>query len=228
MMHERVAVYRRSGFLYFFAGITSLILSYWVNNQDIIVNHDGICYLLSAQAFSVLGLHGVMQLCPQSQWPFYPLLIHLFVQFSHLSYHLAAYMLDSVFTCITVVTFILIIKELGGTRRVCWLAAGVILLAHEFNSVREYIVRDHGFWACYLLSLFFLLRFFHKPTYWMALAWGSSLLIATLFRIEGAIFLMALPLLSWCYAGSFLQRTKNFFLLNVLSMAISVTLLMWL
>ena len=74
-----------------------------------------------------------------------------------------------------------------------WLAAGVILLSHELNSVREYIIRDHGFWTFYLSSLFFLLRFFKKPIKSYALGFSLSLAIATLFRVEGSLFLLFLP-----------------------------------
>ena len=74
-----------------------------------------------------------------------------------------------------------------------WFALGVILLSHQFNSVRQYIVRDHGFWAFYLVSLYFLLKYVEDVSWKNALAWSASLLMATLFRIEGAIFLLTLP-----------------------------------
>ena len=97
-----------------------------------------------------------------------------------------------------------------------WLASAVMLLSHEFNILRQDIIRDHGFWAFYLASIYFLLHFFRQPNWKSACAWGVSLLVATLFRIEGAIFLLVLPFLSWfCVKYSSRERAKFFLMLNV-------------
>jgi len=218
--HERV--------LYFFAFTASILLSFWLGYRETVINPDGICYLLSAQMVGVATLTDVMHLCPQSQWPFYSILIHVFVQISHLSYMAAAYLLDGFFSLVSIVTFILIVKELGGSRRVLWLAAFVILLNHQLNSVREYIIRDHGFWAFYLVSIFFMLRYFRKPKWVVAIIWNASLLLATLFRIEGAIFLFVMPFLSWFYFR-YPKRTraKFFFALNLPTIFVCVIIAIW-
>lgn len=201
----------RERLLYVFAAFASLLLSGWIAYRETVINPDAICYLVSAQAVGELGVSGAMHLCGQAIWPFYSVVIYAFVQLTHLSYPVAAYCLDGFFTLVSVLAFILIVKALGGSRRVLWLAAGVILLSHQFNSVREYIIRDHGFWAFYLCSLLFLLHYFARPRLITALAWSASLFIATLFRIEGAIFLLVLPLLSWCVVHhSWRQRARSF------------------
>lgn len=219
---------QRELFLYLFAILTSVLLSFWIDYRETVINPDAICYLLSAESVGKLGVSGAMQLCGQAKWPFYSVLVYGLVQISHLTYPAAAYILDAVFSLLSVLAFILIVKELGGSRRVLWLAALVILLSHEFNSVREYIIRDHGFWAFYLGSLLFLLRYFKKPTWQTALAWSASLLIATLFRIEGAIFLIAIPFLSlFQFSYSMKQRIKFFFTLNLLMLLICLTMGCW-
>ena len=220
---------RKEGFLYFIAALTSLLLSFWLSYQAAIINPDAVCYLLSAQAVGELGLSGAMHLCAQSQWPFYSALIYSVVRLTHLSYPIAAYFIDALFTLLSVLTFITIVKQIGGSRRVLWLAAAVILLSHEFNSVREYIIRDHGFWAFYLLSILCLLRYIDKPTWTMALAWSVSLIAATLFRIEGAMFLLALPFLIWFYpAYTFKERALSFFRLNLPVLLICALIISWL
>ena len=101
--------------------------------------------------------------------------------------------------------------------------------AHEFNNVREYIIRDHGFWAFYLISLLCLLHYFSKPKRVTALAFSGSLLLATLFRIEGAIFLLVLPWLAWCHFNLPLrQRLKHFVLLSLPLIVAGVAILAWL
>lgn len=214
--------------IYVVALLTSIALSYLIGYRNAVINPDGICYLLSAQTVGSASFKDVMHLCPQSQWPFYSTLIYALVQISHLSYAAAAYLLNGLLTLISVVTFIKIIKELGGTSRVLWLAALVILFAHQFNNLRDNIIRDHGFWAFYLISFYLLLKYFREPKWTTALAWNASLAIATLFRIEGIIFLLAMPLISWfCMSYSFKERAKSFFILNLPLILIGMVLAAW-
>ncbi len=213
---------RHDYFLYFFAISASILLSVWIDSHETVINPDAICYLLSAETIGSVGLHGAMHLCGQAQWPFYPLLIYSVVQISHVSYLASAYILNSFFSLLSVLAFIFIVKELGGCKRTLWLAAGVILLSHQFNGVREYIIRDHGFWACYLISFVFLLRYFEHPRRLTALAFSFSLLMAALFRIEGIIFLITLPFLSWLTPRiSFSEKLQRFILLNLLIIIIT-------
>ena len=201
--------------VYFVAMLGSILMSAWITVNASVINPDAICYVLSAEAIVTSGFSKAMQLCPQAKWPLYSFFIYGFAQLTHLSYVVSAYILDGFYTLISVVMFIAIIKELGGTRRMLWLAVLVILCAHQFNSVRQYIVRDHGFWAFYLISIWFLLRYFREQKVTAALCWSASLLMATLFRIEGLIFLLLLPFLSWCCTQlSLRQRAIRFLVLN--------------
>jgi len=213
--------------IYIIALIASLTLSFWIGERDSVINPDGICYLLSAQILGFSSIKEAMHFCPQAQWPFYSTLIYTVVKISHLSYHTAANVLNAGFSLLSVMTFILIMKELGGTRRILWLAAFVILFDHQFNVFCDNIIRDHGFWAFYLLSMYYLLRFFRDQRWTMAFAWNVSLFIATLFRIEGVIFLCALPLVAWFYPDSFKQRAKSFITLNLPMLVLGFSLAIW-
>lgn len=228
-MKKELPFFKSVGFLYFFAVVTSLILSLGIGLRQAIINPDAVCYLTSAEAIGRIGIKGAMQICSQANWPFYPAIIYGVVQITHLSYPAAGYAVDAIFTALSVLFFLMIVKKLGATQRILWLAAGVILLSHEFNGVREYIIRDHGFWVCYLLSILLLLNFFTQPNWKSAIGWSASLLAATLFRIEGAIFLLVLPYLAWCSASfSWRERTKCFFMLNALLLGIVAIIGAWL
>lgn len=225
---SKASFYCRENFVYFFAAFASLLLSFWISYRETVINPDAVCYLLSAQSIGEVGIKGAMQLCGQAHWPFYSVLIYGFVRLTQLSYPISAYVLDGFFSLLSVLFFIQIVKELGGSLRIMWLSAIVILLSHEFNSVREYIIRDHGFWAFYLGSLLFLLRYFRSPSLKTGLAWSVSIMLATLFRIEGVIFLFALPLLSWFYLRfSFWQRAKCFITLNLPTLIIGLMMGSW-
>lgn len=215
--------------VYLFAICCSLLLSSWLAYKQILINPDAICYLQSAKIIGAGGLRKAMNLCPQAQWPFYSVLIYSLATIFHLSVEIAAYAVDAFFSTLTVVTFIAVVRQLGGTGRVLWLAAAVILLAHEFNAVRHYIVRDHGYWAFYLCSLFLLLRYLSLLRWTYALGWSVSLLSATLFRLEGIVFLVLIPWGLWFLSSlSGWQRCKSFFQLNLIPLVTGTAVLGWL
>jgi hypothetical protein len=225
-MHKSALVYNQR--IYVFAFVVSILISFWIGYRDAVINPDGICYLLGAQLVGTASLHEVLHLCPQSSWPFYSTLIYAFAHLSHFSYPISAYVLNGLFSIISTLAFIMIVKEMGAKGRVLWLAALIILFDHQFNSLRITIIRDHGFWACYLISIYSLIRFFKQPTWVAAMAWSISLLLATLFRIEGAFFLIGLPFLIWINKDySWRQRAKAFFMLNVSIVLIAFVLILW-
>lgn len=209
------------------AAVVSLVLSLWISSQQVIINPDAICYLKSASVAGESGVRSAMALCGQASWPFYSIVISYFSKLSFLSMLAAANMLDAIFTMISVLTFIAMIGQLGGSRRVLWLAAFVILSAHQFNAVRQYIIRDHGFWAFYLASLFFMLRFVRLPNLKDALGFSASLSLAALFRIEGGVFLVFLPLLAWITDGNRRQRMKAYLQLNMAIIAAAAAMGIW-
>lgn len=222
-------IFNRDALVYYVAGLLSLLLSIWIVLRESVINPDAICYLSSAEIFGKSGLHAAMNFCPQARWPFYSILIYATGSLTHLSFTNAAYALDALFTLITVLSFIAIVKTLGGEKRVLWLAALTILTAHEFNSVRMDIVRDHGFWAFYSLSILFLLRFM-KQTHWFdALLWSVSLIVATLFRLEGIFFLLLLPFITFFKSDqSIAKRSREFLLLNMPLMITCLMISAWL
>lgn len=226
------AIARKQLTLYSLAVCFSLLLSVWAMLKTVVINPDAICYLYSAEAVAK-GLAFASHLCEQARWPFYSVLIFGLSKISHLSSIASAYMLDGFFSLISVVTFIAIISLFTQRMRVIALSAVVILLAHEFNGLRVEIIRDHGFWAFYLLSLFFALCYFmrssqHSTPWRYALLWSASLVIATLFRIEGVVFLLLLPLAALIdRRHTMITRIKMFFQLNTLMLLGGVALLVW-
>ena len=207
--------------------LLSLLLSAWVDWQQQVINPDGICYLQSAAAYPTLNLKAITQLCAQAQWPFYSVLIQNVVQLTHWSYMTAAFVLNGLFSGLIVAFFMLICAELGAARLTLWFALFTILFTHDLNSVRASIIRDHGYWAFYLLSVYAFIRYFKKPSWPSAVSWSVSLILATAFRIEGAIFLLLLPTLMLCQTNlSWREKGKEFFRLHSLSIAgVSIALL---
>jgi hypothetical protein len=201
--------------VYLTAAVLSLLLAYDGSLRASVINADGICYLQSAATIGLAGVHAAMQVCGQAQWPFYSILIHGFSAVSQLSLINAAFMLNGLLSVLTVLAFIYLVKMFTERKPVIWFAAATILLMHEFNSVREYVIRDHGFWAFYLISVVLLIQYFRQPSWRGAMLWSGALILATLFRVEGVLFLLLLPWLAWFGQG---QRWRQFLQLNTATM----------
>lgn len=213
---------------YGLAALISLCLSASIYFKSVMVNPDAICYLLSANTLQQSNLGSAMSLCGQAAWPFYSVMIFLFAKSFSLSLLTSAFVLNALLTLISVLAFMAIVEKLGGDIKVLWLAAFVILTAHEFNSVREYIVRDHGFWAFFLVSFLFYLRFMRENTWLNALGVGLSLMMAALFRVEGIVYFVILPWLVFFTAENLRTKVTNFLKLNILVLAGVSSLLVWL
>lgn len=214
---------RKHKVIYLVAASLSLLISMWLYFRESVVNPDAICYLQSATGMQY-GLKYAMHVCDQAKWPFYSIFIYAISQLTHFSYESSAYLIDALFSCVSVVTFISIVSLITDKKRILWFAAFVILLSHEFNSVRQYIVRDHGFWAFYLASIYFLIQYYREHRWRYALAWSVSLIVATLFRVEGLIYLLIVPLFSWLQLrDGFMLRCKSFLQLNTLTILCGLT-----
>src|SRR5260221_14698638 len=92
----------RTSTLFIFTFLLSILMSAWLGYRETVINPDAICYLLSAKMVGTNGIHPAMQLCDQARWPFYATLIYGFVHLTHLSYSLSAYLLDGIFSLLSV------------------------------------------------------------------------------------------------------------------------------
>ena len=178
--------------IYFWAslasiGITFIMLAY---NQPFDV--DGIGLLKAAAVFTH---HGIKQAMSVYRWPFYPILIALVANIFHLSLLHSAYFLNTVLDTVTVVLFIMLVKELGGTRRLQIVGTFIILFFPYLNQFRHSVLRGHGYYAFALLAVLFLIRYCRLYQWRYAIGWGLAIIVAALFRIESAVFACFLPLI---------------------------------
>lgn len=216
-----------SRWIYALTAFVSLSFSLYLSRQTVMINPDAVCYLLSAQTFGESNISNAMHLCGQAEWPFYSVMIYAVAKLASISLLNSAFILNALLSLMTVLAFIAIVEKLGGSKRVLWLAAFVILTAHQFNSVREYIVRDHGFWAFFLISFLFYLRFMRDHSWFNAIAASCCLLLAALFRVEGVVYFLALPWLALFSADHWRGRFVNVCKLNLLSLLGVAALLLW-
>jgi hypothetical protein len=179
--------------IYLLAGLASFILTLIMLSYNQPFNKDGILYLKTAEVFAKHGVRVALSF-HDNNWIFYSVLIALTSKLTTLSFLHAAYLLDAILDAATIVLFITLIKELGGSRKIQIISALVILLFPHINFYRHNILRGHGYYLFALLAILFLIRFYKNDKWRDTIGWGIAITLATLFRIEGAVLACFLPL----------------------------------
>lgn len=200
----------------------SIIFSLTVLFQQDLLNGDGVLYVGVASLFQngqfsdAFALYG---------WPFFSLLIAAVDMVTGVGLDASAYTLITIFDAALLVAFILIVKELGGDTRVQIAAVVVLFSLAYMNENRADVIRDHGYWSCYLFSLLLFLKFYKSPGLWLSFGWSFTILLGALFRIEGLVIWAALPMvLLFSSNTSALDRLQNLFKAYLLHILIGITL----
>ena len=171
----------------------SLLISAWCVYLDPVINNDGIQYIKAAQR---IADGQFSELITIYKWPFYPFLIALIQLLLPVNIEVAAHLLNAGLTIILVIAFLSLVYELGGNRKTITVAAFIILLFPSVNELRSEIIRDIGYVGFYLYSITFLLRYFRNKERRNLFGWLVCMTFAIFFRIEGAILLFVLPIVS--------------------------------
>ncbi|HNV88024.1 MAG TPA: hypothetical protein PKL53_03565 [Methylotenera sp.] len=189
------------------------------------INPDSVLYLEAAKLFAKGEWQAGFSVFP---WPLYSLCIVATHKFTFLSIHHAAQLLNVVFFGIATASFLKIIQLAGGKQRQI-IAGALIWLSAQYmiGGVLEMLMRDEGFWAFYLTSLVFFIRFYKTDHFKDALLWQLCIMLATLFRIEAILFLLLLPLILLLKKqGTFTARLVNLFKCNVIHFALAFIVIM--
>lgn len=203
----------------------SVLLSIWLVYSDNVINGDGVLYLKSAEAFANGNWQEGVNIY---RWPLYAALIGGLHYISGLETDVVAYVLNGALYALLVWTFLSIVKFFGADRRTLWIAAILILALPSLNSYRAFIIRDVGYWAFYLLGLSAFFRFQRNPRLHTALGFGAAMTVATLFRIEGIVFLVFMPLVVLCRSGVQAQKTlAQFAKLNIVLILDVIAVASW-
>lgn len=168
----------------------SLILTFYLQVTHGRLNNDAYIYFKAAKAFIDSGIQGAMTVYP---WPFYPMLIGLMSQLTHLDFAQSAYTVNALLHVFFTLGFVCLVRELGGDKKTQWFALLIIFVHPLLAELRIHIYRDYGFWAFLLIGLTGYLRYLKTQSVQSAAVWSSSLAIAGLFRVEGWILLALLP-----------------------------------
>lgn len=169
----------------------NIVLSLWCINSDPIINNDAVTYLAIAQKL-VDGYWN--ETFTYYSWPFYSILIAATANLFSLEVITAAYVANTLFAALISLAFVSIVRELSNNNRAIILIATLIIIFFpSINKYRSFIIRDFGYLACYLWSLYFLVRYSSNLNKTHLAGWLACALLSCLFRFEGIIFLLAIP-----------------------------------
>ena len=193
--------------------IFSLLLSLFAFYTDDIINRDGVMYMDMAEAFLSGGLVATAKIY---NWPFFSVLVAFTHQITGFTLEYSACILNSLlFVLLTDILILLSNKLLPNTRQLS-IAAILILCFPAINEYRDFIIRDIGYWTFCSLALYRFILYIDTPTIKNATFWQITAVIAILFRIEGAIILLALPLFILMTRQPVTQRLLQLVQLNYL------------
>jgi hypothetical protein len=212
--------------LIFLMSMTGILLAVEINYiQHGWINNDSVLYFEAAQRAVARDWQGMMQIFP---WPFFSLLIAGLHQLTGLSIHLSAQILNIGFFGIATFSFLSLIQQCGGKNSE--ITAGALLLfsaSYIVGDILPMLIRDQGFWAFFLLSMLFFMRYTLLQRWQDAFWWQVAMTLALLFRVEAIVYLFTLPLLLLVMSGKPLrQRLIRFLHANSLTIIWMLILLM--
>jgi len=170
----------------------SIVISIWIIFTDDLINSDGVVYIeVAAKIADGEWLASIKQY----SWPFYSILIALVSKISFMGLETSAYVINILFQALLAFVFVRCAQLMGGSNKVALFAAILLLTNVTLNGYRDQIIRDFGYWAFFFTALYFFLQYHQSRLIKYAIGFGISILVATLFRIEGIVFLFLVPLL---------------------------------
>lgn len=171
--------------------LLSFILSVLAIVTDDLVNSDGILYTNSAEAFVASGLAAASNVY---DWPTLPILGAVLSKWLFISPLNSLYLLSIIFFVLLTDALTLLVHQSSRDIKITAIASILILSFYTLNEYRDFIIRDTGYWAFSALALFHLINFLNNAQKKSLHLWQLFAFFAALFRIEGLVILMLMPL----------------------------------
>jgi hypothetical protein len=192
-MKNFISNFTQEKYIPWWAAASAALVALWMIFQSHgVINNDGILYIEAAKQFAN---HEWQKGFALYNWPAYTLLIALVNALTGLEFQASAHFISIIFFAFTAAGVVVLTKEVGGDRRTM-VAAALLLCCSPYivRSLLPMVIRDHGFLAFHIWSLVFFLRYYRNNSMKDAFSWGCTAILATLFRIEGIVYLAFLPL----------------------------------
>jgi hypothetical protein len=203
-----------------FTALASLLLSLQAVYFDDILNRDGIMYLQMVEAYVAGGLIAARTIF---DWPAFSILVAWIHQLTPFSIETSAFITNSLLFLLLTDALVLISSLIVSSQRQLLIASILILCFMPINEYRDFIIRDVGYWAFCSLALYQFMKYMHYSTFNRATLWQVFMIVAILFRIEGTVIFLALPLFllfTHSFATAFKELAQTYYLLIISSFII--------
>jgi hypothetical protein len=203
-----------------FTALASLLLSLQAVYFDDILNRDGIMYLQMVEAYLAGGLIAARTIF---DWPAFSILVAWIHQITPFSIETNAFITNSLLFLLLTDALVLISSIIVSSQRQLLIASILILCFMPINEYRDFIIRDVGYWAFCSLALYQFMKYMQTSSFSRATLWQAFMIIAILFRIEGTVIFLALPLFllfNQPFTIAFKQLIQTYYLLLISSFII--------
>lgn len=208
--------------------LVSIIYACWVIYlQHGWINVDSILYFEMAKHIANGDFKAAYEV-EKFSWGFYPALIALVHKLAGLSLQASANVLIVFLFAGLVAGLMRLVKVAGGGWPEQYLAVFLLFGARYIvGDILPMAMRDLGYWTMMLWAVNFLILYYQHTKISDAFYWQGFAIIALLFRIEGAVQLLALPVFGLCFktqVSSWRQRLMPYALAIVASILLAIVL----
>jgi len=166
----------------------SLLLSL-VALQKSTLNRDGMLYVETAQVFLEEGLGAAAKIY---SWPFLPILMAGTSSLTGFDLEQSGHLLNALFIAGACGLLVASAKQIF--PEALWHICFVVLALPAVNGYRDELLREYGCWFFIMLSFWLALRWTKRPSWFGASVVQLPLFVATLFRPEALVLILALVL----------------------------------
>jgi hypothetical protein len=191
LVRSRTAVSLSTPSVYGLVACASILLSLWSAYAQYIPNPDAMYYLRSAEMFADGRWREGFQIF---RWPLYSLGIASVMSVTGVSALVATQVVNAVLDAATALLFVaLVARFASGSRQVVFWAAFFVLLHPKLVQVRPSVIRDHGFYTFFLLTLYLVALDLTQRRLAIKLGIFGAIVLACLFRPEAAALFLLVP-----------------------------------
>lgn len=197
---------------------SALILAFAICCRVLYVQHgwitnDSILYFEMARHFST-GDWDAGKAVEGYTWGFYPGLIALVHVISGLGLQASANLLIVLFFMLLVTGLMRLVRIAGGNQTMQSYAVLLLLgSGYIVGDILPMASRDLGYWAVMIHAVNQLILFYQHERWKHAIHWQLLGVLAMLFRIEGAVQLLVLPLVGFMFSAKASRMIKPYALL---------------
>lgn len=177
------------------------------------ITNDSILYFEMARHFAV-GEFKQAFAVESFSWGFYPGLIAFVHWLTGLSLQASANGLIVLFFMLLVWGLVRMVSLAGGNQYIQSYAVLLLIgTSYIVGDILPMASRDLGYWAVMIHAVNQLILFYQHGRWKHAIHWQLLGLLATLFRIEGAVQLLVLPLVGFMFSAKASRMIKAYALL---------------